>query len=45
MLIPIGIFAASGTMRIAVAGYIAGGENGSTVVDKFAIPSDTRTTL
>jgi hypothetical protein len=50
MLIPFGILSAAATQALvaAVAGYFAGGWNGSTgfsTVDKFAFPSETRTTL
>jgi len=43
-LIPFGILsaAAGGALRVAVAGYVAGS---GTTVDKFAFPSDSRTTL
>ena len=48
-LIPLGILAASGAGGIqpGVAGYSAGGSTGAYVstVDKFAFPSDSRTTL
>jgi hypothetical protein len=47
MLIPFGILAASGGARISIAGYVAGGTTTVlvTTVDKFAYPSDTRSTL
>jgi hypothetical protein len=47
MLIPFGIFAASGAGRIGIAGYVAGGNvNGAVAtVDKFLFPADTRSTL
>jgi hypothetical protein len=51
MLIPFGILSAAASFaptRISVAGYFPGGDNGSTgttTVDKFAFPADTRTTL
>ena len=47
-LIPLGILAASGAGAVSVAGYAAGGETSSskvTTVDKFAFPSDSRSTL
>jgi hypothetical protein len=52
MLIPLGILAVAGAGGVSaiLAGYFAGGATseggtGSTTVDKFAFPSDTRTTL
>jgi hypothetical protein len=50
MLIPLGILASAGGVSAILAGYFAGGAaaestTGSTTVDKFAFPSDTRTTL
>ena len=49
MLIPFGILSAAsvGPTRVGVAGYAAGGilSSGSSAVDKFEFPSDTRTTL
>ena len=44
MLILLGIFGASGG-RTGVAGYLGGGEFDRTAVDKFAFPSDSRSTL
>jgi hypothetical protein len=52
MLIPLGILAVAGAGGVSaiLAGYFAGGqanegETGTTTVDKFVFPSDTRTTL
>ena len=47
MLIPFGILSAAAGLvgRVGVAGYFAGGVAQATTVDKFAFPSDTRTTL
>jgi hypothetical protein len=51
MLIPFGILSAAGAslapVRVAVAGYFAGGGSPSSTdtVDKFAFPGDTRSTL
>jgi len=48
-LIPIGLLSAagSGLIRVGVAGYFGGGFETAnvTTVDRFAFPSDTRTTL
>jgi hypothetical protein len=51
MLIPFGILSAAASFgpvpRISVAGYVAGGSTGSqsTTVDKFLLPSESRSTL
>jgi hypothetical protein len=50
MLIPLGILAVAGAGaagRVSVAGYVAGGITTAavTTVDKFAFPSDSRSTL
>ena len=49
-LFPLGILSAAGVsaaVRVAVAGYFAGGEPSArtTTVEKFAFPADTRSTL
>jgi len=45
-MILLGILAASGAGAAGgVAGYFAGGRDTTDVVDKFAFPSDSRTTL
>jgi hypothetical protein len=38
-------YALAGTANSGVAGYFAGGHTSSTLIDRFAFPSDTRTSL